>query len=244
MTRYEQLLDNYEDAFFALLMEKAVMAEGKRILEENERLKKDPDFIVPPELNRACIKTINRAFRKKKIRTVRRVSYRVLQYAAVFILAAMLLFITAFAASETVRTVTLNFISATFYDHMEISFGETAPPASQSDPLNFEVGWLPEGFELLNQEKTQTFSWKDFTHPNGGWIDISFEIMTEGSVTAIDTENAEIEKIIINGWQAQVITKDYIQIVVFIEEYGCVMSVVGVDVLAEELVKIAENIIY
>lgn len=154
MTRHEQLLENYEDALFALLMEKAVMAEGECILEENERLKKDPDFSVPPELNRACIKTISREFRRVKLRTASRISYRVLQHAAVVIVAAMLLFTTAFATSETVRVATLNFISKTFFDHMEIRLGTANFPVSDGNPLDFEVGWLPEGFELLDSDKT------------------------------------------------------------------------------------------
>lgn len=244
MTRYEQLLENYEDALFALLMEKAAMAGGERILEENERLKKDPNFSIPSELDRACIKTINRAFRKRKVRAVRRVSYRVLQHAAVVIVAAILLFTTAFAVSETVRAATLNFISATFYDHMEIRFGEASPSVQQSNPLDFEVGWLPEGFELENQIKEQDLAWQCFTCPDGSKIDILTVIMDESTVMTVDTEDAEIENTVINGRKAQIIAKDYINIVIYIEEYACVMQISGIDVSREDLLKVAENVTF
>lgn len=56
--RHEQLLENYEDALFSLFMERVAEEEGKRLLEENERLKHNPDAAVPKELDERCHKTI------------------------------------------------------------------------------------------------------------------------------------------------------------------------------------------
>ena len=63
MTRHEELQDNYEDALFALLMDEFAEREGERLLEENERLKSDPDIVISDELDRQCIKKINRSMR-------------------------------------------------------------------------------------------------------------------------------------------------------------------------------------
>lgn len=49
MTKHEKLQEQYEDALFALLMEEFAAEEGKSALEENERLKCDPAFDVPPD---------------------------------------------------------------------------------------------------------------------------------------------------------------------------------------------------
>lgn len=75
-------------------------------------------------------------------------------------------------------------------------------------------------------------------------IMVSADILNGGSVIAVDTENAEIEKIIINGWEAQIITKDFINLVIYIEAYDCVVNVTGEDVSRENLIKVAENITF
>ena len=41
MTKRERLLEEYEDSLFALIMDEFAEEEGKRLLEENERLKQD-----------------------------------------------------------------------------------------------------------------------------------------------------------------------------------------------------------
>lgn len=244
MTRHERLLDNYEDALFALLMEEAMEEEGIKLLEENERLKNDPGAASFADLDKRCIQAMNRAFRKERLSNAGHTAYRVFRQVAVFVLAAAVLFTTAFAASETVRVATLNFISKAFFDHMEIRPGKANPPVSEGNPLDFEVGWLPEGFELLDSDKTSTSALEYYTKSTGGTMMVSADILNKGSFVAIDTENAEIENIIINGLQAQIITKDYINIVIYIEEYDCVISVTGVDVSRGNLIKVAENITF
>ena len=55
MTRHEQLVENYENALFELLMEGVIEREGEQIEKENEQLKNDPDFAIPPELDKRCM---------------------------------------------------------------------------------------------------------------------------------------------------------------------------------------------
>lgn len=53
---------NDEEATFALLMNTVAELEGKRLLQENERLKSDPAAAVPPEIDQKCIETIKKEF--------------------------------------------------------------------------------------------------------------------------------------------------------------------------------------
>ena len=106
MTRREELRDNYEDALFALLMDEFAEREGERLLEENERLKLDPDIVISDELDRRCIKTIAKGKRRK----VKYAAYRMISRVAVAVLAVVVLFGTAYAAFPEVRIRTLNLI--------------------------------------------------------------------------------------------------------------------------------------
>ena len=46
MTRHERLLENYEDAYFALLMEDVAQMEGARLDQLNMELQKDRKSVV------------------------------------------------------------------------------------------------------------------------------------------------------------------------------------------------------
>lgn len=51
-----------EESLFERLMKKAIEEEGKRLLEENERLKADPSAAVPEEVNQRMIALIKSHF--------------------------------------------------------------------------------------------------------------------------------------------------------------------------------------
>ena len=55
MTRREELYERYHDALFALLMEEVSETQGKKALEENERLNQDTQAEVPPEISARCM---------------------------------------------------------------------------------------------------------------------------------------------------------------------------------------------
>ena len=77
MTDRKRLLDNYEDALFALMMDELAEQEGQRLLEENERLKQDPAAAIPEDVDKRCLKTIKRTFaRKHHMEVMRLVSSR------------------------------------------------------------------------------------------------------------------------------------------------------------------------
>lgn len=67
ITKREQLLENYENAFFAILMNDIAEKEGRKPLEENEELKNSSDFEIPNAIHEHSLKTIRKAFRKKRI---------------------------------------------------------------------------------------------------------------------------------------------------------------------------------
>ena len=54
MRRYEQLLEDYEDAYFALLMDKVAKQEGERLEHLNQELIEDPNFEVPETTDQKC----------------------------------------------------------------------------------------------------------------------------------------------------------------------------------------------
>mgnify|MGYP000839191893 CR=1 FL=1 len=59
MNEDERLYEQYEDAFFALLMNRVTEANGKELMQKNEELLTDPDAAVPDRLRKRCLHTVS-----------------------------------------------------------------------------------------------------------------------------------------------------------------------------------------
>lgn len=68
MTRREMLMERYEDALFALLMNEVAEAEGRKALEENQRLCDSGEMVIPEAVHRRCLRTIARKTAQKDVR--------------------------------------------------------------------------------------------------------------------------------------------------------------------------------
>ena len=62
MNRHKQLLENYENALFSLMIEQVSQKEGELYLQENELLMQNPESDVPDTIDIGCRKAINQAF--------------------------------------------------------------------------------------------------------------------------------------------------------------------------------------
>lgn len=241
MSRREQLQEQYEDALFALMMDDVATAEGKKYLEENERLKNDPDAAVPEEISKECLRTIRRHFAKQKARTAGRVTAKVFGRVAMVAGVAAMLFTAAFATSETVRVSTMNLVVQVFGESTDFYFGN-----NQTTVIipQITVGWLPDGYILDEQSRDNMDAWSLYRKSENETIKIKFTL-GDGTVLSVDTENAETENIQINDAQAMLITKgDERQIVWGTEDKSAFISIIGTGVTKDDLIHIANQLGY
>ena len=108
MTRRERLLEQYEDAYFALLMEDVMLQEGQRLEEWNQQLLEDPGAAVPESLARRCGSVMDQFASAQRRRSAFRRTGKALRVAAVIMAAASMLFTSTFAVSEDFRAATMN----------------------------------------------------------------------------------------------------------------------------------------
>ena len=120
MTRREMLVEQYEDALFALLMDEVAEAEGQKALEENQRLRESGEMVIPDNLRQRCHSAIARKSAEIGLKQFGRGLTKIVTKVAVVALVGMLLFTTAFAASEDFRLKALNIVMEVFDDHIEI----------------------------------------------------------------------------------------------------------------------------
>lgn len=219
MRRYEQLLEDYEDAYFALLMDKVAKQEGERLEQLNQELIEDPNFEVPETTDQKCLRTIERCFARQQRQTALRSVTHILHFAAIIIAVSILVFTTAFAISEDFRVATRNLLITVnerytdFRMKIEDSSGNSrqASTSNQSstgvgDDSYFDhlvVGWIPEGFQVVKNKYNR---WVYYENGNDNWIYIL--TTNEDSALQIDTENAEIADTTIHDLPAVIVKKN------------------------------------
>lgn len=194
MHEQEKLYEQYEDAVFALLMDKVAEENGKKLLQQNEELLADPDAAVPKALSRRCLRTIEKAHRKSQWKAAAKKVTRALNRVALWILVPLFLFGTAFAASETVRVKTLNFLITNFEFGTEFRIENTASATPQQQSMTPVVDdCIPSDYDLISQSSTSLS--EVFLYTNASDSEVSIIIYTleklNGAIS-IDTEDDEV----------------------------------------------------
>ena len=239
MTKREILLERLEETVFALMMDEVAKEEGRRALEENERLKADECFVVPETTYRKALATIRRHFSQQNRRAVMRTTSKVISRVAVIVLVMLLLFTTAFATIPELRSKTLNLIMEVFDDRTRIEVGDSAPEERAGEDESI-VGWIPEGFELVERGETRFTIKEKYRNLEEASIEIYINFST--SVWELDTESATVENIVVNGRPAMLIFKGVVvQIVCPVAESECIYYIKGEQVSRDIIVRMAES---
>ena len=254
MTRFEYLQNQYEDAYFALLMHKVAEQEGIRLEKLNEELQNDPAAAVPEEVDRKCLKTIDRYFSQKRHAGYWKTSKTILGRVAILAAIIMFLFTTAFALSEEFRVTTLNLLITIEEKYTELHMEKAEDSTADSSPItsntgsgsdyfdDLKIGWMPEGYTCIMNYPNEMYG---FENESGD----TFVIDRANGTTnmSVDTEDAEsVEHIVINGIETLRVTKQgCINTIMMDTEYGIFIRVWTSEGISQETNrKMAENIKY
>ena len=252
MKQTEILQERFEDALFALMMDEVARQEGERALAENARLQEDPAAEVPERVQRRCLHAISRQFAKMRRRKAGKAVLRILNVAAILVCVVTVGFTGAFAASETFRVNTLNYVKQ--YVHEGIMLDFNTPEQVPENDGELYIGWLPENFVLQEKhvnDMASSYQYKDAEDP---YRLIYINVYRAfGGDFVIDTENAQVSTVDINGYEATVTEKRYtdaetemveIGITWVISETQDVITVYCDNMDVETAIRVAENLSY
>ena len=258
MAEKKELYEQYEEAFFAVLMDQIADAEGEALMVENHLLQDDPAAAIPAETTRRCLRLIRRQSHKAQRQRTARRSMRIIARIAVVLMSLVVLYAVAFAASETVRVHTLNFLVQKLDVGTQYLF-----PGDESEETNEEFASqilsivkenVPTDFSYVSSEENPLISIFNFKNAAGDQITVKYVNLEKvsGSIT-IDTENAEVTHQVISGQEVMIVYKDYTsvsaqpetmyQIVWICKEQQYWIAVEGSNVLLEEVMPIVECLI-
>ena len=228
MKSHEKLLEEYEDALFALLMEPVAEQEGAAALEMNEHLKNDPTAAVPEEMTRAGLRTIRREFSKRRGKSVLEIAGRAFGHMAVFLLFSTLCFATVCAAMPEVRVRTLNLIIEVSEIETNLTLGSSSEINAPQNSLQstgvqtgsgsalaedgtlggYQMPELPEEYEILMEERSSQGFYVRYIAGEDSVL--TFRVDRAGpSGVSIDTEDAQhIENVTIHGYDGIYVEKN------------------------------------
>ena len=245
MTNREKLRENYEDSVLALLMDEFAESEGKRYIEENERLRQDPSAAVPEDVERRALQFINREFAKKNRAHTGKKLLRFLARIAIAAIFAALLFGAAFALSDTVRAGTLNFLMQMDERIATWQFAEDeGESAGGMNSIEIVTGWLPEGYSegpyLISGPSDIVM---DCTNDAGGLIRVSVH-ESEDYIYTLDLEEADhFTEITVNDCEGMLIQKgDILRVYWVYYDTDLVVGLMSADVVRETLLQVAESV--
>lgn len=250
MTEHERLLEEFDDAYFALLMEGVARKEGEQLEALNEMLQDNPEAAVPERIDKRCLETIDRHFAREQRRIGLRKTGKVLRLAAVIMGISVLLFTSAFALSEDFRVATLNLMLTVTEKYTQFDIKNSDGNSVQASPKgnqaasayfqNAEIGWMPEGFECTESIINE---YAKFENEQGDFFFI--QIIPGYAKLKVDTEDPDsVENISINGNEGLCIVKyQEVEIVLADLENNLYIEVgTSSGLSVEDAKKIAENI--
>lgn len=156
-----ELMDQFDDAAFALMMDEYAEAEGERLRAEfEEAMRSGTAPACPPELDEKCRKQIKRHFGKQRRSAYAGLTRRVAGRAAACLLIALGISATLIMSVEALRVPFWKFImeeygSSTVFDFSgmnEENQGVYIDPLEMEDPVKF---YLPEGYHNVSFEEDQ-----------------------------------------------------------------------------------------
>ena len=239
----QKLLEQYDDAAFALLMDEYAEEEGARLMAEFEAAQAAGQVPqMPAELDEQCRRMIRRDRAKKRGKQAARSFRKVAVKAAVAVLVFIGLMTTVVMSVDALRVPILELIVEHHERYSSINIGSQNKPTPElneaEDPI---TQFVPSGY------------YSTFYKSDGGYINslhcndvdewINFDMMRAHNEYRFDTEGAVCEYLSVMGYDAVLAVGDPIVLVWYDDISGIIYNLSASDLSKEQLLELAQNIV-
>lgn len=233
-----RLLENYEDALFALLMDDYALEEGARLYKENNDLAEDSAFTLPEGMDAHGLKVIRNAFRKKRLRSIAKTTGKVTSRVAILVLILNIVFGVSFFTVEAFRVEVLNMALSFQETHATVRFvGETNEPKFAGYTIENLRAVIPENYELISYEETPDGEYALFTNEDGARI--MWDVHSIDVTANLDDEDADYaQKIPIDGHDGVIIEKDGLSTILWGDDVTRKIYSIMADMNRDELLSL------
>lgn len=207
--RRMELLEQYEDAVLALLMDQYAEEEGEHLLQEFAVAAQNGDIPeIPAELDEQCQKLIHTTFTKRKRIAWIKSLYRSAAKAAMFLLILLGISTATVLSVNALRVPVLNFLMAVNEKHGIVLFSDDVDnTAKNSTVIEILDAHKPAGYiSVIYQEDQDGFILAGYQNENGEIL--TFEITPSIGQMFLDTDDATYTSLDLCGYDALLIEKD------------------------------------
>lgn len=235
------LKEEYEESVMKLVMARLAEWEGKKLLEENEELSKDPFYQPSEKAQQKFKKRLNQHFALFYLKKAARIFPSDLKKVVASFLIVMLILLTTVWNVEAVRIKVLNLMIRVQEKYTEIRFGHSSHP--QIEWHNAYVPTkVPVGYRIVQVKNLKTIKSIEYENENNGYI--LFQQTIESSSMNVDTENAdEVIRMKIQGEDGLVVRKNDVMTIVWKKEDRLFLILGSSTGLTEkDLIEMAESV--
>lgn len=205
-----ELLDQYDDVTFALLMDEYAEEEGARLRKEFEEAQAAGEVSDTSDaLDEKCLQMIHRDFAKKRGKDNVRKIIRMTSKVAVAVMVFLGVATATIFSVDAFRIPVLNYFLEHQSNHTSIHFSDndvTSPPVQKS-----LADLLPEGYVEVYYDDTEAGSlFCAYQNENGDMV--KYSMMPAVGEYSFDTENTDYECITLNSNDGFLVRKDGIHI--------------------------------
>ncbi|MBQ3256597.1 MAG: hypothetical protein IJA67_04185 [Oscillospiraceae bacterium] len=208
MATRKELLEQYEDAQFALLMDEIMELQGEELRERSRQLKNDPAAAVPPEVRQRSIETIRTAYEERERGRKR---HRIKTMVRTLLIAAVAATLLLGSVSADFRMAAKNFIYELTELAAELMFVFEDDSAETHDGeiiMGYFIPALPDAFELIGSGDNVNSAWRKYKSDDGFvMINIAWDD-GNGFTYSTDAEHSETRNERINQFDVLVIESE------------------------------------
>ena len=203
----QKLLEQYDDAAFALLMDEYAEEEGARLMAEFEAAQaagQVPE--MPQELDEQCRRMIRRDRAKKRGRRAAHKFRRVAVKAAVAVLVCIGLMTTVVMSVDALRIPVLNFIVEQYEKYSSLQLNNDAQNTDANLANEYLLGLLPDDYYIISKTDDPIFKITMYENDIGDLV--QFCITQTNGTYNIDTEDAIVSEIVLGDYKAILLEED------------------------------------
>lgn len=238
----DRTYEDWDDKKLALLLQEYAEEEGQQLIEENERLRSDPDFIVPESFDRACHEAIENAVKREKRKNIWRKARKSLKHVAIIALVLCLTGGTLFCTVDAFRFYILNTFSSNSETNTRVDVTEKSDFTNTANYIS-EI-WLPDGYShAFSDLSSDTFQIHYFQASEGRAIELYCVPNFTGTYNVDDESADNTKNVMVNENTARLVVKDKVHISWYIPEL-CIWCDLISDpsVPEDDIIRVAESI--
>lgn len=238
-----ELLDQYDDVTFALLMDEYAEEEGARLRKEFEEAQAAGEVSDTSDaLDEKCLQMIHRDFAKKRGKENVRKIIRMTSKVAVAVMVFLGVVATTIMSVDAFRISFINYFIERHDTFSSINISENSLPTSETsitaDPI---LSLLPENYTTIYYNESDGLINCGYQNEQNSVI--YFDMLPGTAAYQFDTEKAVYEYVLLHGHEVMVIEKDGLQALWLDSTEVTLFTLVASDMPKEEFINLITNII-